>query len=163
MNHAGHTTRPARPERSLNGAETIRRMLLALVLFGAAGLAAELILLEHYESLMQWAPLAVLGGALASGVALWVRPYQRTVRAFQGVMLLMIVSAAIGLYLHLRGNAEFEREMDTAVGGVVLFWRSLRGATPVLAPGAMAQLGLIGLILSYRHPALRRNLNSRKR
>ncbi len=36
--------------------------------------------------------------------------------------------------------------MDDAADGLVLLWRSLRGATPALAPGALAQLGLLGLI-----------------
>jgi hypothetical protein len=31
---------------------------------------------------------------------------------------------------------------------------TLRGAIPALAPGAMAQLGLLGLLVSYRHPAV---------
>ena len=34
--------------------------------------------------------------------------------------------------------------MDPALHGLDLFWSALRGATPALAPGAMAQLGLIG-------------------
>ncbi len=71
-------------------------------------------------------------------------------------MVLCVVAAALGTYLHYRGNAEFEREMDDAADGLVLLWRSLRGATPALAPGALAQLGLLGLIGTYRHPALRR-------
>ena len=35
-----------------------------------------------------------------------------------------------------------------------LVWKALRGATPALAPGALAQLGLLGLLYTYRHPAL---------
>ena len=32
--------------------------------------------------------------------------------------------------------------------------RELRGATPALAPGAMVQLGLLGLAFTFRHPVL---------
>lgn len=134
----------------------IRRILLALVLFGAGGLSLDLFLLEHTESLWQWIPLVILGGAFASGVAVAVRPARRTLRIFQAVMILSVVAGMLGLYLHFRGNAAFEREMDPAVRGLALFWDSLRGATPALAPGAMVQLGLLGLTYVYRHPALRR-------
>ncbi|MGI9189171.1 MAG: hypothetical protein ACR2F9_03415 [Longimicrobiaceae bacterium] len=133
----------------------VRRMLLVLVLAGAAGLLAELLLLEHYESVWQWVPLVLLGCALLGGIALAARPSQMTVRLFQGVSGLMLLAAGLGLYFHFRGNVEFEREMDAAAVGVALVWRSLRGATPALAPGALAQLGLLGLIATYRHPALR--------
>jgi hypothetical protein len=30
------------------------------------------------------------------------------------------------------------------------------GATPLLAPGIMLQLGLVGLLFTFRHPALAR-------
>jgi len=37
---------------------------------------------------------------------------------------------------------------------IELVEKVLTGATPVLAPGSMALLGLIGLTHSYRHPAI---------
>jgi hypothetical protein len=40
------------------------------------------------------------------------------------------------------------------LAGWELFKEAMTGATPALAPGAMVQLGLIGLAWSYRHPAL---------
>ncbi len=47
--------------------------------------------------------------------------------------------------------------MDATMRGFALLWAALHGATPALAPGALAHLGLIGLATTYRHPALRRN------
>jgi hypothetical protein len=35
-----------------------------------------------------------------------------------------------------------------------LLWKVMSGAAPALAPGAMVQLGLLGLIYTFRHPAL---------
>jgi hypothetical protein len=32
--------------------------------------------------------------------------------------------------------------------------KTLTGATPVLAPGSMSLLGLVGLAFAYRHPVL---------
>lgn len=140
--------------RPVDDSASLRKLLLALVLLGAAGLAAELLLLEHFESFRQWLPLLVLAGAFATGIALAARPNRATVRIFQATMLLCIAAGLLGLVLHYRGNAAFEREMDASVRGFGLFWSALRGATPALAPGALVQLGILGLIPTYRHPAL---------
>jgi hypothetical protein len=134
----------------------LRRLLLALVLFGAAGLMAELVLLEHYEDPWQWAPLVVLALTLAAGAALWRRPTSRLLQIFRGLMVVSLVAGALGVILHLKGNMEFELERDPSLGGFALLWKCLRGATPALAPGALAQLGLLGLVFTHRHPALSR-------
>lgn len=145
------------------GSGSIRQILLALVLFGALGLSAELLLLEHTESVWQWVPLVVLGGCLVSGITVAIRPAYRSIRIFQASMVPSLASGLLGLYLHYQGNTEFELEMDAAARGFDLLWRSLHGATPVLAPGAMVQLGLLGLVFAYRHPVLRRGAGSRPR
>jgi hypothetical protein len=134
---------------------TIRRILLALVLLGIVGLTLELSLLEHTESATQLLPFVVLGAGLGMSAKLAFRPTPRSLRLFQAVMLLFVATGLLGLYLHLRGNIEFERETDPSAHGLELFWRSLRGGVPLLAPAAMAQLGLLGLVFAYRHPALR--------
>ena len=38
--------------------------------------------------------------------------------------------------------------------GMELVWASLRGAVPVLAPGTMTMLGLVGLASIWKHPRL---------
>jgi hypothetical protein len=72
----------------------------------------------------------------------------------QALMLLFVVVGGLGLLLHFKGNIDFELEMQPDASGWPLIWAALKGATPTLAPGAMAQLGLIGLAYTYRHPAL---------
>ena len=136
----------------------IRRLLLALVLFVAAGLAAELLLLEHYESVWQWAPLVVLAAVLATGTAAWTRPGPRSFGAFRAVMVVCLAAGLAGFVLHFKGNLEFALERDPELSGVALIWKCLRGATPALAPGALAQLGLMGLVFTHRHPALERGV-----
>lgn len=127
-----------------------------LVLLGAAGLSAELVLLEHYESVWQWSPLVVLGAVLVVGAAAYRRPGPRTLVIFRALMVACIVAGLAGFVLHVQGNLEFARERDPSLSGIGLVWKVLRGATPALAPGALAQLGLIGLVFTYRHPALAR-------
>jgi hypothetical protein len=134
----------------------LRRALLALVLVGAAGLLAELALLEHWDSAWQWAPLALLGLVLVVAGALAWRPTRGVLRGFRALMVLCVVAGTLGVYLHYRGNVEFELEREPTLGGLALLWEAVRGATPALAPGALAQLGLVGLAYAFRHPLLRR-------
>lgn len=134
----------------------LRRLLLGLMLIGMLGLMAELLLLEHYEDVWQWVPLVSLALGFLLAVAVWLRPRPATLRAFRAMCAVFVAAGALGMYLHLDGNLEFERESGAALHGLPLLWEALRGATPSLAPGALAQLGLLGLVLAWRHPALRR-------
>lgn len=133
-----------------------RRLILALIAVGAAGLLLELLLIEHYDDLWQWLPLAALGLALITCAAVAFRPASGTLRAFQGVMLACLAFGVVGVVLHLKGNLEFELESAPGLRGWPLYREVLKGATPALAPGALAQLGLLGLLYSYRHPAAAR-------
>jgi hypothetical protein len=134
----------------------LRRLVLGLMLLGMLGLGAELLLLEHFDDVWQWVPLVALAVGVVLALAVWMRPGRGTLRAFRAISAVYVAAGALGVYLHLDGNLEFERESDASLRGVPLLWEALHGATPALAPGALAQLGLLGLALAYRHPALRR-------
>ena len=131
----------------------LRRVLAALFLFGSVGTAAELVLLEHTEDAWQQAPLVLIAIACVVLAVLTVRPSTAIVRVFQLAMFAFIASGVAGLALHYQGNVEFELELKPDASGLRLFWESMKGATPVLAPGTMALLGALGLTYSYRHPA----------
>ena len=128
-------------------------------MLGIVGLVAELLLIDHTESWTQWSPLIVLFAGLASSVWLAFRPGSASIRVFQVIMAVFVVSGLAGLYFHYAGNIEFAVERDSSLTGVRLVWKALRGATPALAPGALAQLGLLGLAYTYTHPAARRTAN----
>ncbi len=134
--------------------QKLRYLLLAVLAFSSAGSLLELVLLEHTEDLPQLIPLVLLATSLAAIGALVVKPGAAGIRAFQGLMLLFIVSGVAGLYWHYVANVEFELEMYPTRGGFELFWESLKGATPALAPGLMSALGLLGLVYTFRHPGL---------
>jgi len=133
---------------------SIRQLVLALVFIGIAGLETELALLRHAESFSQWIPHVVLMIGLLSTVIVFLRPGPATLRAFKGMMVIFVIVGVVGLYLHYRGNVEFATERDPSLSGLRLLWKALRGATPALAPGALSQLGLLGLIYTYKHPSL---------
>jgi hypothetical protein len=132
----------------------VRRMLLALLTFGLAGIAFELVSFAHYEDANQIIPLVTIGLALVAIAWQVAAPRRASVRCLQVAMLLLIVTGLVGVVLHAQGNMEFQLEMDPTLSGWPLLSNILHAkAPPSLAPGVMAQLGLLGLIYSYRHPA----------
>lgn len=159
----GATSETGRTTDAEPDGSPIRRLLLWIVLAGIVGLGLELVLLEHFEDRPQWIPLVLLAAGLVAAGALAVRATRATVRAFQAVSVLFVAAGALGLWLHFDGNLAFEREDDPAASTGVLVRRAIFGATPLLAPGALAQLGLVGLCIAYRHPALRRRTSTATR
>jgi hypothetical protein len=126
-----------------------------LVLGGAFGFTGELLLLALCDVGSLWFPLGGAGATAVLSAVVALRPSAGSIRMFQMVMLLMIVSGGVGMYLHLRANMEFQLEMDATLSGFALFKKSIVAkAPPALAPGSMTQLGLIGLAYTFRHPAL---------
>ena len=134
----------------------LRGFLLGLLFLGIVGSAAELVLLKHWVVTWQLVPFFAMGLGLVTGLASTLKPAKETLRLHQFVMLIFIAAGLIGIYLHFATNMEFELELDPSIHGFRLFWNSLKGATPTLAPGLMAQLGLLGLAYTYRHPRLRK-------
>lgn len=126
------------------------------MLFGVAGLCVDLLLLKHYETVLHAIPVVLLAAALAVTVAAAARPGPRTLALFRAAMALCVILGVGGVGLHLRGNLAWALERDETLGGWPLLWNAIRGATPLLAPGALAQIGLLGLIFTYHHPALAR-------
>lgn len=133
----------------------VRGAVLAIVALGTVGMSTELLLIGHFEDEAQLVPLALAAVALC--VIGWaaVRPGVVGLRLLQFVMLSFIGAGLTGITLHFNANAEFQREIDPAIGGTALFWKVVEAtAPPALAPGVMVQLGLLGLVYTYRHPAL---------
>jgi hypothetical protein len=132
----------------------MRAVLLALVVASLVGTGVELVLLEHVEDTAQRIPLALI--ALGLLVCAWhaLAQSRTSVRALQSVMRLSVAAGVLGIGLHYRGNLAFELEMYPTMSGLELLRKVVTGATPVLAPGTMSLIGVIGLLHAYRHPAL---------
>jgi len=139
----------------------LRRFMLALLAFGLAGVTTELILLEHYEDVWMLAPLALIAVAAVTIVWHWLGGSRASLRVLQVTMALFLVAGAAGVVLHYRGNLEFQLEIDPSQSHWTLFKKVMHAkAPPALAPGVMAQLGLLGLVYAFRHPTLRRGDHS---
>jgi hypothetical protein len=134
--------------------ETVRRILLVILGIGLVGTATELILLKHHEGPWQLIPLVLIGTACLVLVWHLATRSDVSVIAWQITMVLFVASGLIGVVLHYQANVEFQLEIDPSAAGTALFWKVMEAkAPPALAPGSMVQLGLIGLVYSYRYRA----------
>ena len=123
----------------------IKRLLVFTFVIGVFGSTAELLLLGHIEGWEQMIPVALLALSVVVLIVHALKCTWATSAVFLMTMWLFIISGAVGVALHFQGNAEFEREMYPEMKGLELAQKTMTGATPVLAPGTMALLGLVGL------------------
>ena len=129
---------------------TITTVLAAVLIFGMAGLLAELTLIAHYEDAAQWIPIALLAAGLLAVAAEIVLRRSWTQLLIQLTMVLIVGAGLLGVYFHFNGSREFQLEMDPQMRGTALVWHVLRAKSPpTLAPGAMVQLGILGLGYAY--------------
>ena len=134
---------------------TMRRLLLVILTLGMLGTAADLLLLDHFEDVWQLPPLLVIACALLVVVWLVISGRPVAVIALRVSMVAFIVVGCSGMLLHYNGNSEFQREIDPALAGWDLVVKVMTAkAPPALAPASMIQLGLLGLLYTYRHPVV---------
>jgi uncharacterized membrane protein len=124
----------------------LRRWILIILVLGLVGTVTELVLLEHYEQPLQFVPLVLIVAAV--GVLWWEfrRHDLASRRATQIVMALFVLAGFVGFAAHFRGSAEYQLELNPDMSKWELLEKILRAkAPPLLAPGMMLQLGLLGL------------------
>ena len=129
---------------------TIRAVVLVVLVFGMAGLLAELALIAHYEDPAQWAPIVLLAAGLVVVLLDLALARSWTQLLMQITMVLVVAAGFLGVYFHFQGSREFQLEMDPQMRGTSLVWHVLRAKSPpTLAPGSMMQLGILGLGYAY--------------
>jgi uncharacterized membrane protein len=138
--------------------ELLRRWILGVLVLGLLGTVTELVLLEHYEQPMQFVPLVLIAAAVAT---LWWELARRDTasrRALQIVMGLFVLAGFVGFAAHFRGSAEYQLELNPDMSNWELLEKILRAkAPPLLAPGMMLQLGLLGLAYVFSDSRFRRS------
>ena len=130
--------------------ERLRLWVLGVLVLGLAGTVTELILLEHYEQALQYVPLVLI----ALGVVVLVWNYAQadtaSLRALQIVMGLFVLSGFVGMLAHFNGSMEYQLELNPDMTTWELLEKILHAkAPPLLAPGMMMQMGLLGLAYAF--------------
>jgi hypothetical protein len=132
----------------------LRTTQLGLAAFSFVGLFLELLLRDHYQVTVQYVPFGLISIGLI-GVALVVlRPARWSIVALRIIGLTIGAGALVGILFHLRANVAFEREIvgDAPLGELLRF--AIKGASPLLAPGALGLGGGLLVTATYRHPGL---------
>jgi uncharacterized membrane protein len=130
--------------------EFLRRWVLGVLGLGLAGTVTELVLLEHYEQPLQFVPLVLIVAAVAAIAWQVMRNDAASLRALEIVMMLFVVSGFAGIAAHFRGSAEFQLDLNPSMTVWELVEKVMRAkAPPLLAPGMMLQMGLLGLAYVY--------------
>ncbi len=124
----------------------LRGWILGILLLGLLGTVTELVLLEHYEQPLQLVPLVLIAAAIAATGWEFRRKDKASRCAMQTVMVLFVLAGFAGFAAHFHGSAEYQLELNPDMGNWELLDKILRAkAPPLLAPGMMLQLGLLGL------------------
>jgi len=132
----------------------MRSMVLAVFVLGLLGTGIELLFLGHTQGLNQLIPIVLM--VMSVLVLGWygLERKSASLRTFRITMVFLVAAGILGSALHYRANEEFELEADPKMKGMDLVSKAMTGVAPALAPGAMIQLGLLGLVYTFRHPAL---------
>jgi hypothetical protein len=128
----------------------LRSLVLAVLVIGLLGTVTELVLLEHYEQVLQLVPVVLIAAALAAIVWQLIAKNAASLRALEIIMYLFALAGFAGVLAHFNGSAEFQLDLNPSMSTWELLEKVMRAkAPPLLAPGMMLQMGLLGLIYVY--------------
>ena len=126
--------------------EVLRLWIVGVLVLGLLGTVTELVLLSHYEQPMQLVPVILILAAVVALVWQLLRHDAASLKALLVIMALFVLAGFVGFAAHFYGSAEFQLELDPSMGTWELLEKVLRAkAPPLLAPGMMMQLGLLGI------------------
>jgi hypothetical protein len=98
--------------------------------------------------------------ALGAAALVWQATANNTasLRALQIVMGLFVLSGFAGMAAHFNGSAEYQLELNPDLSTWELLDKIVRAkAPPLLAPGMMIQMGLLGLAYAFTDIRYRRS------
>lgn len=129
----------------------LRRFLLATAAVVYVGAAVELALVGHVEGALQLVPFGLVGAGLAA--VLWVRASASaaSVKTLRLVSAVVAAGSLWGIALHVKGNLEFEREVNPDLSLPDALWEAAQGVSPLLAPGTLALAAVLAAAATW-HP-----------
>jgi len=136
----------------------LRLWILGVLVLGLLGTVTELVLLSHYEQPVQLVPVVLI--VLALVVLVWhaIGRGTASLRTLLVLMVLFVLASFAGFAAHFYGSAEFQLELEPSLSTWELVEKVMRAkAPPLLAPGMMMQLGLLGLAYIYSDSRYRRS------
>jgi hypothetical protein len=129
-----------------------------VLVLGLLGTVVELVLLSHYEQAVQLVPVVLI--VLALIVLAWhvMGHSASSLRVLMVLMVLFVLAGFAGFVAHFHGSAEFQLDLEPSLSTWELLEKVMRAkAPPLLAPGMMMQLGLLGLAYVFSDKRYRRS------
>jgi len=148
----------AQPKGSADPVGMLRLWILGVLVLGLLGTVVELVLLSHYEQPVQLVPVVLI--VLALVVLAWhvMGHSAASLRVLMGLMILFVLAGFAGFVAHFHGSAEFQLDLEPSLSTWELLEKVMRAkAPPLLAPGMMMQLGLLGLAYVFSDKRYRRS------
>ena len=148
----------AQPKGSADPLGMLRLWILGVLVLGLLGTVVELVLLSHYEQPVQLVPVVLI--VLALIVLAWhvMGHSAASLRVLMGLMILFVLAGFAGFVAHFYGSAEFQLDLEPSLSTWELLEKVMRAkAPPLLAPGMMMQLGLLGLAYVFSDKRYRRS------
>ena len=128
-----------------------RRFLL--VLAGGIYLITpiELVFTEHTEGILQWVPFVACSLGLLGLLSyrFWGKKARKAVWL---TAFISVASGLLGIFKHVEHNLGFELDIRPNAGWADVWWETLTGASPMLAPGILILAAIMGLA-AIRKPA----------
>src|SRR3974377_348512 len=138
--------------------ERLRLWVLGVIALGLIGTMTELVLLEHDEQALQFVPLVLMVLGAVALVWNFIGKDTASLRTLQIVMGLFVLSGFAGMAAHFNGSMEYQLELNPDLGASDLFDKIVHAkAPPLLAPGMMIQMGLLGLAYAFTDIRYRRS------
>lgn len=109
------------------------------------GMLADLLLIEHFESFWQFVPVVFLAVA---GSGYFLIRKGLLLLLFRGWMFIGMLAGAIGIFMHVKNNWEFAIELRSNLKGWDLITEVATGAIPVISPGFLVPISLLGLYVA---------------
>ena len=120
-----------------------RQFLIVVGLSTFVFIPIELGMSGHTEEFVQWIPFIASGLAIASVVIWRIFGKPWTLVMVKGVMLSVCATCFWGIYEHFIHNLEFELEIRPGTAWTDVFWSTMLGASPLLAPGILFLAGIM--------------------
>ena len=155
------TARAPRDGDNAASADLLRQGVLWLAILGTTGTSLELVLLRHWDNTLELIPFVALGVLSAAIVLVVWRPSGRRIRVAQVLAASVLVTSAIGVFIHIRANYEsapldfrYTDSWPTTAEPIrwLLAATDTVGPSPTLAPAAIGFVALALLVATMRHP-----------
>lgn len=106
------------------------------------GMLTELLLIEHFENFWQFVPVIFLS---VTGIGYCFLKSGTRMLLFRVWMYIGMLSGVIGIFMHVKNNWEFAIELRSNLKGWDLITEVATGAIPVISPGFLIPMAMLGL------------------